>query len=310
MRDEAAIQNVQNEDGRLSLNKFIETHGRLPFVTDDPKPWDYQGWLLPYRIGAEAHPVVASRYDYVIRTKLAGKLLDEPLPQIEFIGEGSRDAAAGLKQIEKMIGIIEHRSSSWNTFRDICEWLGFALGVTAERPTLAEDLQDKLYRFFNLEPWLLFPTDYLGEALCQTSHGRKNGYFPTPMTICTMLAKMTFPDGQDCRHLTAHDPAVGSGRTLLAASNYSMRLFGQDNDPLVVLICKINFALYAPWHHIPESVFPCDPEPKTYQSAENGEKTSQQAAFVPEVAIPRLSAPTKKRFTTEIEQPTLFGMDE
>jgi hypothetical protein len=38
---------------------------------------------------------------------------------------------------------------------------------------------------------------------------------------------------------------------LLHSSNRSLCLFGQDIDPLVVAMCKINGALYAPWMSFP-----------------------------------------------------------
>ena len=52
------------------------------------------------------------------------------------------------------------------------------------------------------------------------------------------------------------DPAVGTGRLLLHASNYSYFLYGCDIDPLVTTICRINSALYVPWlvFPFPESV--------------------------------------------------------
>ena len=51
---------------------------------------------------------------------------------------------------------------------------------------------------------------------------------------------------------------------LLHASNFSLRLYGQDIDPLVVAVCKVNGALYAPWivWPLPESFFPNDPIPE------------------------------------------------
>lgn len=44
---------------------------------------------------------------------------------------------------------------------------------------------------------------------------------------------------------------------LLYGSNFSLRLFGQDIDPLVVKIACINGALYAPWlaFPLPERLF-------------------------------------------------------
>jgi hypothetical protein len=47
------------------------------------------------------------------------------------------------------------------------------------------------------------------------------------------------------------DPAVGSGRLLLHASNYSYCLYGCDIDPLVAAICRVNAVLYVPWLAFP-----------------------------------------------------------
>ena len=49
---------------------------------------------------------------------------------------------------------------------------------------------------------------------------------------------------------------------LLHASNHSLRLFGQDIDPLAVAMCQVNGALYAPWlsFPLPASVLEHHPE--------------------------------------------------
>ncbi len=46
-------------------------------------------------------------------------------------------------------------------------------------------------------------------------------------------------------------PALGTGRMLLHASNYSYYLYACDIDPLVIAISRINAALYAPWMVFP-----------------------------------------------------------
>ena len=43
------------------------------------------------------------------------------------------------------------------------------------------------------------------------------------------------------------DPCVGSGRLLMAASNYSLNLYGMDIDPLILKVCKVNMWWYVPW---------------------------------------------------------------
>ncbi len=75
-------------------------------------------------------------------------------------------------------------------------------------------------------------------------------------------------EGRDPRLMSVLDPAVGSGRMLLHASNFSYNLYGCDIDPLVAAICRINAAFYVPWLAFPFSqgilgvpVPPPPPEP-------------------------------------------------
>lgn len=279
-----ATTNAEIESGHPLLAKFIEKEGRLPFVTDEVKPWEYRGWLLPYRMMCESHPDVAPRYAYVIATIENGKLLDEPPPRIDFLGEFDPAVKPGMKQISDMMKILEYRSMTWDAFRDLCAWLGWALGVTSEPARLGPGVNEELYRKFDLGPWLTHPTDYLGQFLAETRGGgwNPNAFYPTPVHVCEMMARMTQSD-QDWRTAKARDPCVGTGRMLMVASNFCLRLFGQDIDPMVVLITKINMALYAPWHHIPESFFPADE---------------------PIEATPVTEKPV---YTTKIEQPSLFA---
>lgn len=306
--------------GNPCLSRFFIENRRLPFVTDEIKPWRYRGWLVPYLQMSENHPQVAKRYDYVLRTIDAGRLLDEPLPQVRFCSEFSAEVKPGMRMLGKCLQTVEYRSGSWNGIRELCEWIGFALGVTTEASKLGEDVQEFLYRNFNLEPLLLNPSDYLGQMLCETSHGKKNGFYPTPINICECMVAMTSGDlsGGDRRHETVMDPAVGTGRMLLVASNYSMRLFGQDIDYLCVLITKINLALYAPWFYIPESFFPEKRKENEQTVPGKREIIIKPAAEAPKALFdlsqspaeaPRKKKSSGRRYTTEIEQPTLFDLD-
>lgn len=306
-----------DQHGNPSLTRFFLENGRLPFVGDEIKPWFYRGWLIPYLQMSEAHPRVCPRYDYVLRTLDAGKLLDEPLPQIQFISEFSPQTKSGLKMLNKCLETVEYKSGSWNGIREFCEWLAFALGVTHEPSKLAADVQEFLYRNFNLEPLLLFPSDYFGQILCETNHGKKNGFFPTPIAVVEMMVRMTcgdLGDRVDRRCELFSDPSgCGTGRMLLAGSNYSMRLYGMDIDYLCVLITKINLALYAPWFYVPESFFP-PKEEKSVVSSEIGKMQFEPATLfdLAQFSTEKVKAKKKqdvKTFSTEIEQPSLFDFD-
>jgi len=315
-----------DQHGNPNLGRFFLENGRLPFVDDPVKPWRYRGWLVPYLQMAEAHPKVCPRYNYVLRTLDAGKLLDEPLPKIHFASEFSPETKPGLSMLNKCLEHVEYKSGSWNGIRDFCEWLAFALGVTHEPSKLAEDVQEFLYRNFNLEPLLLVPSDYLGFMLCETSHGKKNGFFPTPITVVEMMVRMTcgdLGDGIDRRAEPFADPAgCGTGRMLLAGSNYSMRLYGMDIDFLCVLITKINLALYAPWFYIPESFFPERKEKPVLSQVPSMESVPHlEMESVPQrttlfdlsefqnETAGKKKKPIAKIYTTEIDQPSLFDYD-
>lgn len=251
---------AQSKTAVTSVCEFFNEHGRLPRLDDPgPRPWAYWGWLLAYVILAnQMHPAVPDRWGYHLRTLQAGKLLDEPIPRIEFSDHHyGQSLAAGLKMLQKLEDIIERDHGAWSAFGSLVDWLAFGLAVSRDQPTTSDKISEELYRTCNVEPWVTDPSDYLGAFLSErrASGWNKSGFFPTPHAICEMMVQMQMAmpieDGRDPRIHSVNDPAVGSGRMLLHASNFSMNLCGQDIDPLVVKICLINAALYVPWLAFP-----------------------------------------------------------
>lgn len=236
---------------------FLFEHGRLPFLDDGERPYAYRGWIQPYLQGWEAQlRQEESRYAYFFDLWWTGELSDKPIPRLDF-SDTQRNGGAALKNIWQCISICDE-NGSWSGLNDFIYWMAFGLGVHKEPSILSEGVQAKLYRTFNVKPWLEAPYDYLGDLLCERKQGwNPAGFYPTPHSICEMMTRMSFDDSRDNRGLTVSDPAVGTGRMLLHASNFSLRLCGQDIDQLCVAICKINGALYAPWlaFGLPDSLF-------------------------------------------------------
>lgn len=236
------------------LTAFIGQHGRLPRLGDSVAPWQYRGWLLAYVIQLHAIvPAVADRWGYHLRTLDAGKLLDEPIPQIAF---GSADTKV-FALLHKWSRLIGWDGGGWSDFRTLVDWLSWGLALNREMPRLREEVHEKLYRQVDMGPLLARPFDYLGDHVA-TSKARgwnPTGFFPTPHSVVELMVRMTMQDrakvGCDPRTVSVCDPAVGSGRMLLHASNSSLNLWGMDIDPLAVSMCKINGALYAPWLSFP-----------------------------------------------------------
>lgn len=244
------------ETETLTIHEFLLQKGRLPHLTDEVKPWRYLGWLVPYLQRCETLPGIARRYDYVWRTIENGSLLDEPIPVIEFCSEFEPAVKPGLQMLEKLLDYLSRETGNDNSMRDFCEWLGFALGVFQKESNLSVAVQEILYRNFNFQLLLQFPTDYFGQLLAESQYGKRRGFYPTPMDLCQLNWQLISRfETKDIRHRSAYDPTVGTGRKLLVASNQCLQLYGQDVDYLCWLITKINLALYAPWFLIPKSYF-------------------------------------------------------
>jgi len=222
--------------------------------------------LLPYVIQLHGrYPAVGNRWDYHLRTLEAGKLLDEPIPQVHF-GEANNKVFTLLHDWAKLIG---YDCGGWSDFRTLLDWLCWGLALCKEEPRLSEEVNEKLYRGVDLTPLLEQPYDYLGQHVANSKARGWNptGFYPTPHPVVELMVQMTMHDskqeGRDSCTLSVCDPCVGSGRMLLHASNISLNLFGQDIDPLAVAMCKINGVLYAPWmaFPLPEAILGSQPNP-------------------------------------------------
>jgi hypothetical protein len=249
-----ALQAVTPE---VTAYDFLLKHGRLPQLDLQERPFAYRGWLLPYLHDCEMLlRKEQSRYAYFFDLQMTDELGDRPIPRLTFC-DSPREGPAVMKNLNQCLTICDEMGS-WSSLRDFVDWLGFALGVLRRPSDLPDKVQALLYRTLNLQPWIESPYDYLGDLLCE---GRKGwnpaGFYPTPHSLCEMMARMTFDEARDHRASKVCDPAVGTGRMLLHASNYSLRLYGQDIDPLCVTICLINAALHVPWlaFPLPDSLF-------------------------------------------------------
>jgi hypothetical protein len=235
---------------------FLRANHRVPMVGDRKKPWEYHGWLMYYRMLLESHPLIPKRWDYWCRTMLAGKILDDPIPQISF-AEG-RAASEAVKMVDRWMQLVCSYESTSRAFQTLVDWFLWGFGLSMEMPVFPPELNEKLYRQIDLGPLLVGPYDCLGEWLAaQTSKWNPHAFYPTPHSVVEMMLRITADPNEDLRARTFCEPCVGSGRMLLHASNHSLRLYGMDIDPLLVSICKINGALYSPWmvRPFPESFF-------------------------------------------------------
>lgn len=202
-----------------------------------------RGWLRPYLLLLDE--MFIKRWDYWLKIVDAGKVIDEPIPQIKWTG-GNEEPR---KNLQACIDYCRNRSR-WNAFNLFVEWLLFGFGDPTAKETFKaeQDVSAFWYKTFNLGLLLKYPHDYLGEYAAELYGGGKHNptaYFPTPMQVSVMMAMMVL--GEADKTASVCDPCVGSGRLLLAASNYSLNLYGVDIDYNIVNVCKANMWMYVPW---------------------------------------------------------------
>lgn len=215
--------------------------------------WKFESALALAEGRKEKHPP-----DFVVEATLP----DEPIPQIEW-GRLSTEAETMLHSTLDCIP----RSGSWlgysatdylNYFLD---WALYGFGHPAYRelpkePGRCVGASMRLYQLFDLTPLLLYPGDYMGGVVSDAigkNGARGSGFFPTPIEISELIAKMIFAqeDNKFNRIAPINEPAVGTGSMLLTASNYSLCAIGQDINPLILKCALFQFYLYAPWYACP-----------------------------------------------------------
>lgn len=243
-----------NSEGLIKLHEYIRKDKpkvlREGFALKEPLTF---GWLLPYLLGLE--DMTWGRWQYWTETKLAGQLLPEPIPQIEWAtehGEGSY----GWKMLDRCLNSVTRHGEwrGWSAsehFDYFLDWILFGLGDYSQKELPeeragCEGASARLYQLFNLEPLLAYPHDYFGDIMAASGFGKHSGFYPTPMEVASMMVQMQM-DGEDCRAKSCCDPCIGTGRMILCASNYSMRLYGQDINRSVIKAALVNGYMYAPW---------------------------------------------------------------
>lgn len=235
-----------------TLRRTIQTEKKWPAKPDRSFRLDAippHGWLLPTLLDCEG--LCWGRWPHWFNLMEAGKLIDEPIPQIRFDPQ-----AAGLarKMHENSLNSVASYGGwqgwdSWRIFDYYLDWLLYAFGHPGQRdlpPEPQDGAFERLYQTFCLEAMLAWPADLFGDMLAENNHGRSCGFFPTPEHVVAMMVQMAMGD-EDTRAKSVMDPCLGTGRMLLAASNYAYRLYGMDINATVIKAALVNGYCFAPW---------------------------------------------------------------
>lgn len=205
-------------------------------------------WLVPYLMSLS--DMFDKRWSYWINTIEKGSPLDDPIPKIKFLGQPEPETKKNLKDcIQVMMCKGYNSHDSWMAF---IEWILWGLGATLveEFPSkVSEDVSWKWYTDFNMGLLMKYPHDYMAWGSCELANmsfsGNKNGYFPTPQHVVKMMTEMTMTEADKTKKMS--DCCMGTGVMMLEASNYCLRLYGNDVDLNMVKMATVNAWLYMPW---------------------------------------------------------------
>lgn len=170
-----------------------------------------------------------------------------PYPKIEF-AEVFPDQAPPMKMLRDCLRPTGAR------FEDLIEWALYKCGAFDIRnpPRRADqDLLSHWEKTFDLKIMLDHPGDWLGHFyevhVASASLRSATGFFSSPAALCKLMVSLNPPGLTE----SVHEPCCGSGRILMAASNYSVNLSGNDVNPTLCRIAELNGWIYVPWLVMP-----------------------------------------------------------
>lgn len=244
---EEAVRSLNTEHFRTATPYWLN----IPI-----KEKTFHGWLRPTAMYTET--IINGRWDYWQDIHSTLIVENKPIPKIDFCVP-TKDGASG--EVMNMINDCLRASkciSGYKSLELFVDWILYAYGSSLVT-SLPVNITDEMNRYWyeNFKPQYLFavPGDYLVHCASDVyGSGSFNttAFYPTPGQVVQLMTEMTFPDKDDYslekyKYQTVMEPCCGSGIVLLYASNYSLRLFGQDIDPLMTKIAILNGYFYMPW---------------------------------------------------------------
>lgn len=210
-------------------------------------------WLFPDLFATES--IICGRWLYLVKIEelfinnkeaLKQWISDNPIPQIHFLDSANKDA---------MNMIIENiKARELQGFSDIqaldmfFRWFLHGVGHSGyeDISDIPDDINKTWYENFKPQLLLALPYDYFGELLVGSSIGKKEAFFPTPMTIVKFMVNVTIREDSHI-YDKFDDPCMGTGRMGMIASNHSLAIYGTELSNIIYEAALVNMYLYVPW---------------------------------------------------------------
>jgi hypothetical protein len=247
LSDKALVKfKKDSEDEDLQLRNMlvqaIEKHPLYISPPEDPESSMYFGWNRGIALKLETS--IRGRWITWLSTISAGSLSESIL-----IPDCSLSDQTSSPDVRKMLNDCME-FAKWEGIRvdAFLDWIGYSLGISwFKKPKISQKIWAKWYETFDIGLMFLYPSDYLSSFL--TEHGCSGiaGYFPSPLSVTTLLNKLVGQEDNNSNNRTesVYEPCLGAGAMLLPSS--SLNLTGTDINPTMVKASAIQAFLYAPW---------------------------------------------------------------
>ncbi|MCJ7843618.1 hypothetical protein MUB24_22655 [Lederbergia sp. NSJ-179] len=213
------------------------------------------GWLRGLAMMTDT--MLDGKWYHWLLTNATGEIDIDSFPDTRITSD-STSGSMGEKMLEECMKIIYSNGYRVN---DFIEWIGYALGISwFEKPRLPEAIWNKLYQTFNLDLLLMEPADYLSNFVSVHGQSGHLDYYPTPMSITSMMNMMISADNES-RNCSQFEPCIG-GAAMLLPSN-SLNLIGVDLSLIMVKVASIQAFLYKPWMlYVPKPIVGVHADPQ------------------------------------------------
>ncbi|MED4779526.1 hypothetical protein [Brevibacillus choshinensis] len=247
--DEKLLENVLTDVNSVTAQERMEIKVKLGLIEGHPLYIEPANSVNEsYRFGwnrglaMKVETVIRGRWFSWLSIIHKGVLNDgEKLPSCPM------DSTNTSTEVQRMLDrCMQHVQSEGERVAALIDWIGYSLGISwFTRPNISERLWTKLYDEFDLSLFLLHPNDHLSHFMAeQGNQSGLNGYYPTPLSITSLINQLL---GADMRHMptqTVLEPCLGAGAMLLHTE--SLAPVGVDLNHLLVKAAAIQAFCYLP----------------------------------------------------------------
>lgn len=211
------------------------------------------GWMRTMAMATET--MINGRWDYWLDIRTTQQVENKHIPQLNFRHGYEPECKPVTDMIKDCLKFLAWKVNGYKALELFMDWLLYGWGCSMVKVMPAEitdDINDYWYKHFKTQYMFAVPSDYFVKCASEIyGNGKFNitAFYPTPSHVVQFMVAMAYneEDKENNKYMSVCEPCMGSGIMLLYQSNHSLRLYGQDIDPLMCKIASVNGYLYMPW---------------------------------------------------------------